>query len=61
MTRLHLRAEHLTELTTDDLHRVVGADTVGTVAGTCTPVTGVPTLQRCTTFPSCGCEITEPC
>lgn len=56
--RLRLKKERLTELTADDLHRVVGGESVATVAGACPPVA---TLRRCTTFPSCGCEITETC
>lgn len=61
VTRLRLAKEHLTELTTEDLHRVAGGDTVGTVAALCATVTGCPTMRTCTTFPSCGCDVTDFC
>lgn len=58
LPRLRLNKERLTELTAHDLHLVVGGETVATVAGACP---AIPTLRHCTTFPSCGCEITEYC
>ncbi|HVF05976.1 MAG TPA: hypothetical protein VNA20_14130 [Frankiaceae bacterium] len=56
--RLRLKKERLTELAAGELHLVVGGESVATVAGACP---ALPTLRRCTTFPSCGCELTDPC
>ena len=59
--RLRLRRETLAELTTDDLHRVAGAD-AATVAGVCATIAvACPSMRLCTTFPSCGCPLTEFC
>lgn len=60
-SRLSLKKEALTELTTDDLHRVAGADVSGILCisalhGGCHSVN-----EACTTAMSCGCQPTWNC
>lgn len=57
MRTLTVRRERLTELTTDDLLLVAGADGLP-AAGS---LLGCPTEKACTTFPSCTCPLTSTC
>ena len=61
-SKLNLKTERLTELTTDDLNRVAGAATA-TAGKLCLSLVGwCPSWQHaCTTAMSCGCEPTWDC
>jgi hypothetical protein len=57
--KLTLKTERLAELTTDDLHRVVGAQAIPTLDRYC--LTVLCPSNPCTTAQSCGCEPTWNC
>lgn len=60
---LRLGKERLAELTTDEMHRVGGAEGPATIKDLCASLdaTWCMSFRHCTTAPSCGCEQTWNC
>lgn len=59
--KLSLKKERLAELTTDDLHRVVGAAQTYRICIVGTLLNCEPSWQACTTAETCGCEQSWNC